>query len=142
MTFSKKANDLGGLHLSDFFGVNADGSVGKDFENIVFLQFTGLKDKNGREIFEGDVVVYEDTESEYVDVGIGDVKVAETAVGSFAEVKFDKGAFGLDITQGEILKYHRGFHSFEWLESEMGGTITLEVIGNIYESPELLSKAA
>ncbi len=71
-----------------------------DKENIVILQFTGLKDKNGKEIFEGDIVKRGSTE----------IKVVEWIGGN------NKDFNGVDIC----------------------GVFGLEVIGNIYENPELL----
>ena len=80
-------------------------------------QFTGLKDKNGKKIFEGDVVVCrKEIDGNWIDccVEIG-----------FVEMKH--GAFGLHRKQG----YYRPFK--DWLED-----YEYEVIGNIHDNPELL----
>lgn len=77
-----------------------DGDPGQ-FE---IMQYTGLKDKNGREIYEGDVV-----KNEY---------------GKVMEVQYDprSAAFGVG-------DYYFG---------TIGSGKILEVIGNIFENPELL----
>lgn len=80
-------------------------------DNYVLMQSTGLKDKNGVEIFEGDIVICLGPDLE------------ET----FSTVAFAEGAFCVNHK-------HLGVE-FEFLcfvDSAM------EVIGNIYENPELL----
>lgn len=73
------------------------------------MQSTGLKDKNGKEIFEGDVV-------QFTSFGVKRV-----------EVKW--GEWSCDCCQ-----YVHGY-AFPYAESDR------EVIGNIYENPDLLPSA-
>jgi len=93
---------------------NGDKTVKLDTYNnqVVFLQYTGLKDKNGVEIYEGDVLRF-DSSLEY------------------HKTVFRKGAFQIDsISSGFTSDYHYYL-----------GNVNLsiiEVIGNIYENPELL----
>ena len=88
-----------------------------DFE---FMQFTGLTDTDGKEIYEGDVVewnIYPDDSKS----GITSPKRIRDVV------SFGMGCFKVE-KRGEILglkEPHR----------------RLRVIGNIYENPELLTKA-
>lgn len=80
-------------------------------------QFTGLMDKNGKQIFEGDIVICrQEIEGNHVRVCV--------EIG-FIEMKF--GAFGLHRKQG----YYRPFK--DWLED-----YEYEVIGNIHDNPELV----
>lgn len=80
-------------------------------------QYTGLTDKNGKKIFEGDVVVCtQEINGNFVD------KHIETG---YVEMKH--GAFGLHRKQG----YYRPFK--DWLEN-----YEYEVIGNIHDNPELI----
>ncbi len=78
----------------------------------ILLQFTGLHDKNGKEIYEGDIVVNWWDEKETVDEGRG-----------FVEMR--NGCFGYETKN----KFFFNIHS------------RLKVIGNIYENPELLKEA-
>jgi len=88
-------------------------------EALEIMQYTGLRDKNGREIYEGDVV-----ESWYDDVTRG-----------IATVR----------TQGMIQSVRGGFviHESDWISYPMIGlSRKTKVIGNIYENPELLERKA
>lgn len=74
------------------------------------MQYTWLKDKKWKEIYEGDVVEIDD----------GDGWVVWTI-----EVKFENGAFNCSC-------YDRD--TGEFIED----TQTLKIIGNIYENPKLI----
>jgi uncharacterized phage protein (TIGR01671 family) len=89
-----------------------DDGVYETHPDIKIMQYTGLKDKNGKEIYEGDII----KETTKDDKG-------EEIV---SEVKFYDGIFGDDTMDGWTLKE---------LVDEFGAY----VIGNIYENPELLN---
>jgi len=86
-------------------------------EGNVLMQFTGLKDKNGKEIYEGDVlklVVYNN-------IGKHSIRI----------VSFDKGCFGFIDNTGK-------FFPLGIIIGNKGNEKIFEVIGNIHSNPELL----
>lgn len=90
------------------------------------MQCTGLKDKNGRLIYEGDIVKAEVEEPELKVIGIITFGRYVHDLGFYVEWK---GA------PAESRKYYPGWRQdlFYWLEEA-----SLEIIGNIHENPELL----
>lgn len=109
------ANELEELQLNDSI-MNDDIPVYPD--EIELMQSTGLRDKNGKEIFEGDIVTDGDVTS--------DIKYHQT-LGFYMIGKY---GFSVPFGQGVDVEY---FEEFADHVSKI-----FEVIGNIYENPELL----
>ena len=79
-------------------------------------QFTGLTDKNGKKIFEGDIVEPVLIEGTHQGFSWGRQVVV-----------FDRGAFGLKSRREEITPM-----------CNYAANVQFEVIGNIHDNPELL----
>ncbi len=97
-----------------------DGEFGTGFiengKQIELMQFTGLHDKNGKEIYEGDIVKFEKW----------DTYTRPEYEGIFQEKVFwDEETCGFSL-------------SGRWIMLNPKSSKKLEVIGDIYESPELL----
>lgn len=119
--WDKNTNDMVSVKTID---LERDGSIGcrvdysginLDVSECVLMQSTGLQDKNGVEIFEGDVVL-----ADGVQVTV-----------SFGEQKHEEN-YG-DET------YYIGFNVYTKMGYGMLIPVKYEVLGNIYANPELLS---
>ena len=89
-----------------------------DFDDIVLMQSTGLKDKNGKEIFEGDIL-----------------KVANNDSSWFEVVKYDHDK-AMFISKEVNLKYEVPETPLYDLFSPY--LFKVEVIGNIWEDGDLI----
>lgn len=94
--------------------------------HLVLEQCSGLKDKNGRLIYEGDIVKAEVEEPELKVIGIITFGRYVHDLGFYVEWKG---------VPAESRKYYPGWRQdlFYWLEEA-----SVEVIGNIHENPEFL----
>jgi len=107
--------------------------------DVELLEFTGLLDKNGREIYEGDIV----TAKEYP--FYGDAPEIKASSGKCEELNY-LGEVGID-SHGAFYELHvvsnrvRGGACGGSLEELVDGG-KCEVIGNIHENPELLEGKA
>ena len=89
-------------------------------------QYTGLKDKNGTQVFEGDIMKHNPRS-----YGLTTVRYNKE------EVIFDNGCFGFKINDY--------FEAIPFNDSEFGVVlnneiIDYEVVGNIHDNPELLKE--
>ena len=86
------------------------------------MQYTGLKDKNGTEIYDGDYIRYS----------------MRTITGSiYTHVC---RVFQHESGTWRIEGYHEDNHSYETKGTVYAAHLICEVIGNIYENPELLKE--
>lgn len=96
----------------EYFDLSLDDDIirlkNADYDINQLMQYTGLKDKNGVEIYEGDVVKWNNN------IQIGN-----------STIVFYDGCFRLE-----------DYPFSEYNKLETGSRI--EVIGNIYENPELI----
>ncbi len=106
------------------FGVEHFGKLCSSTD-FILLQYIGLEDKIGKEVYEGDVV----ETRQYIEAITGAYYVLRLLI------EFDNGAFVgkcIECTAMHINAKGDKFHVSEFVER---GTI----IGNIYETPELIT---
>jgi uncharacterized phage protein (TIGR01671 family) len=101
-----KSSHLRSNHYSPSMGMIACDEV---------MQFTGLFDKNGKEIYEGDIITIYGYEMNY-------------------EIIFKSGCFGFEVIN-PINKISYNFATFKNIDQEY---VDCEVLGNIFENPDLL----
>lgn len=90
----------------------------EDWDDIIIMQFTGLKDRNGKETYEGDLAMID---------------------GNICEVKF--GVFFTCGWEFNIVN-KLGRYPFHSLCNTFNdtGCKDFDIIGNIYENPDLIKK--
>jgi uncharacterized phage protein (TIGR01671 family) len=78
--------------------------------DLIIMQYTGLKDKNGKEIYEGDILSWQGERHKFAVI-----------------VKFIDGSFTCETLTKSF-----------WFMINKPKIIKSEIIGNIYKNPELL----
>lgn len=106
------------LFIQLFGDVIIDKTGNRDFaevnEQYIVEQFTGLKDRNGREIYEGDIVAFENA------IGLED---------DYGAIQYESSRYGFYIENEKTGLWEELFNI---------SCAFLEVIGNIHENGELL----
>ena len=89
----------------------------RDFDEIELMPSTGLKDENGREIYEGDIIRFFDCDGD----------------GYTVPVVWDNDYACFSVDWGSNM-----LTSFDYLEEFYTDLKDIEVIGNIYENLSLI----
>jgi uncharacterized phage protein (TIGR01671 family) len=113
----------------------ADGS---EESGWILMQYTGLHDKNGKEIYEGDIITYIQELCEYEKREVSPAR--DFVLGNYVVAWHEESAeWGLiyDWSNKQRISGGLGF----WRKRVRSGKQenVMEVIGNIYENKELLS---
>ncbi|WP_367126762.1 YopX family protein [Streptococcus suis] len=135
--FSSEMYDKPVVYDGEFYLDWRDFEDGETYDGAVLMQSTGLFDKNAKEIFEGDVIKFNDVWAEYCYEGYVDgcsegeniVEIVKTKNGwGFGKTKF---------TDSSIF-YFLEEERMTFREIVESNDFNMVVVGNIYQNPELV----
>lgn len=125
----------------DIWIIDEDSVAGEWIVNndIHLMQSTGLVDKNGKEIFDGDILKFNDEWNEYCHEGYVDGSVEGV---NYVEVVKGEACFEFGKTRypESSLFIHMEDEHLSFAELVNDKDFEFKIIGNIYESPELLEE--
>lgn len=133
--------------IVDGFTLNSKGTIDRNWYTNL-MQYTGLKDKNGKEVFEGDIIEYFDWCNACEVVSTGG-KIQKEFIDAYKNKYINRW----NPLKG-VVKWNEYHATYEPLTGEYDGESFasvcrdntfkdypdsyFEVIGNIYENPELI----
>lgn len=107
------------------WGSDTIGFMNNNYEHFNLMQFTGLKDKNGKEIYENDVISDGNTKFRVYSVAGGFAIKAPYWASCMEDFKFGDELIIQPLADAQTMSYIKE---------------SCTVIGNIHENPELLNK--
>lgn len=128
----KKAHMVDWEELKEFKGLSRLFDDAPHSETFSLMQSTGLKDKNGVEIYVGDIVRHS-----HIVTDISIVRFGEFGVPNMEEQSYQDCAVGFYYENASEFKDIEPFNMTVPLNSDYVKDVL--VIGNIYANPELLS---
>lgn len=111
-------------HIGNAWYISNSAGIPTAYEVIpsTIGEYTGLKDKNGKKIFEGDIVTYEDAVADFE--------------GYHDDVFLNCGEVGISAWDGIYFTNRQTVDMSDLYESKT--MVDCEIIGNIHDNPELL----
>ena len=113
-----------------------DCTVGEIWDDLIILQYIGLKDKNAVEIFEGDIVRLHCFNDNLITATI---EWSDNRVGFCPRIHNKKIIVDGGTSHGKKVSM-RTVHSWAGMHSCFSYPRYMEIIGNVYENSELLKE--